>query len=199
MSEDQRRLLRRWRIPLALTTVLIVLQAAGLRESLEYRRAAVLQGELWRLLTGNLVHLGWAHLSRDVAGLVLMWALFEGRLAERTWLWVLAASALSVGVGLLACSPGISWYVGVSGVLFGMFSAGALSVSRKQPLYAGCLLLGMIAVIVWTFYAGALPGELAGLGGKIVPQAHLYGAIGGASSVLICGSSRTRAAAAGRV
>lgn len=197
--EDARhRVLRRWRIPLSLTAVLIVSQIAGLRESLEYQRAAVLRGELWRLLTDNLVHLGWMHLSRDVAGLFLIWGLFEGWLEERTWFCVLVGSALAVGVGLLAFSPGISWYVGVSGALFGMFSAGALSLSLKHPLYGGGLLLGAAAVIAWTLHTGALPGETAGLGGKVVPQAHLYGAIGGAVSVLICRGLRRRPAAAGQ-
>lgn len=195
LTEPRLSLLRRWRLPLLLTAVLTTLQTAGLRGYLEYERAAVLHGELWRLLTGNFVHLGWAHLLRDVAGLILIWALFEGWLAERTWVYVLAGSSLAAGVGLLAFSPAISWYVGISGVLFGMFSAGALAVSSKRPLYAGCLLIGMIAVIAWTLYAGALPGETAGLGGKVVPQAHLYGAVGGVLSILIHGDIRTQDAA----
>lgn len=189
-------LLRRWRIPLGLAALLVALQASGWHGGLEYRRAAVLQGQLWRLLTGNLVHLGWAHLLRDVVGLMLIWKLFAGWLAERTWLWVLAASAVAVGVGLLAFSPGVAWYVGISGALFGLFSAGALSVGRKQPVYAGSLLLGMTAVIAWTLHAGALPGETAGLGGAVVPQAHLYGAIGGAVAFLLCDALRRAPVAA---
>lgn len=188
-------LLRRWRVPLVLAAVVVALQAAGARGALEYRRAAVLHGQVWRLLTGNLVHLGWAHLARDTAGLFLVWALLEPTMQERAWLWVMLASALAVGLGLLAFSPGIAWYVGLSGVLFGLFCAGALCEARERPAYGGALLLGMAALLAWTLHAGALPGETLGLGGAVVPQAHLYGALGGAVLVLARSALQARRSA----
>ena len=187
-----RLILRRWRLPLVLAATLAAFQVAGWTPALEYRRAALLRGEVWRLLTGNFVHLGWLHLSRDVLGLFLIWGLYHEAFDERTWLGVLLVSALAVGAGLLAFSPQIAWYVGISGVLFGFFCAGALSEFPKRPVYSGALLLGMVAVIGWTLHAGALPGETRGLGGKVVPQAHVYGAIGGALFVLIRTARRAR-------
>ncbi len=186
-----RALLLRWRVPLTLAVVLVAFQAAGWTAALEYRRSAVLQGEVWRLLTGSLVHLGWVHLGRDLAGLFLIWGLFGRSFSERSWLWVLFASLLAVGLGLLAFSPGIRWYVGISGALFGLFCAGVLCEFRQHPLFGGALLLGMAAVIAWTLYSGALPGETAGLGGRVVPQAHLYGALGGAAFIFARAARRT--------
>jgi rhomboid family GlyGly-CTERM serine protease len=180
-----RRLLRVWSLPLLLAALLLALQALGLRDAFEYRRAAVLHGQLWRLLTGNLVHLGWAHLLRDLAGLFLIWGLFAPRMRDRTWLALILACATAVGLGLLAFSPQVAWYVGISGVLFGLFCAGALLEWPQRPLYAGALLLGMAMVIGWTLHAGALPGETRDLGGAVVPQAHLYGALGGAAFILL--------------
>lgn len=182
---DTREVLRHWRLPLGLAALLSLLQAASLQGKLEYQRTTVLHGQVWRVLTGNLVHLGWPHLARDIAGLLLIWALFGRSMSERTWLCVLTVSALATAVGLLAFSPQVEWYVGISGALFGMFCAGALSEARTHPRYAGALLLGMVAVIAWTIHAGALPGETAGLGGKVIPQAHLYGALGGAAVGLL--------------
>jgi len=156
-----------------------------LRHALEYRRAAVLRGQLWRLLTGNLVHLGWMHLARDIVGLFLIWALVARPLDGRCRIWLLCVCGLAVGLGLLAFSPEIEWYVGISGVLFGLFCAGALTQLWARPVYAGALLFGMTAVIGWTLYAGALPGETQDLGGKVVPQAHLYGAVGGAAFIAV--------------
>lgn len=189
--------LRAWRLPLVLVGVLVLLQAAGLRGALEYRRAAVLDGQMWRLLTGSLVHLGWLHLGRDAAGLFLVWALFAGHLSESEWLWIVLCSAAAVGVGLLAFNPRILWYVGISGVLFGMFCAGALVEARTRPAFAGALLLGMVGLIAWTLYAGPLPGETVGLGGQVVPQSHLYGALAGATTVLLRGSFRARSMSTG--
>ena len=180
-----RRPLRDWRLPLLLALLLLALQALGLRSALQYRRDAVLDGQLWRLLTGNLVHLGWVHLLRDLAGLFLIWGLFARRLDERAWLALLLVCALAVGLGLFVFSPQIAWYVGISGVLFGLFCAGALLEWRERPRYASALLLGMAAVIAWTLHAGALPGETRDLGGAVVPQAHLYGALGAAAFILL--------------
>ncbi len=164
---------------------MVTLEAAGWRQALEYRRAAVLGGQVWRLLTGNLVHLGWVHLARDLAGLFLIWGLVGDSLDERSCLWVLGTSGLAVGLGLLAFSPGISWYVGISGVLFGLVCAGALCQFPERPGFAGVLLLGIVTIIAWTLYAGALPDETVDLGGRVVPQAHLYGALGGGAFILV--------------
>jgi len=181
----------RWRIPLTLAACLVSLQAADWRQALEYRRAAVLRGELWRLVTSNVVHLGWLHLARDLAGLFLIWALVGDSLDERAWLSVLATSGLAVGLGLLVLSPEVSWYVGISGVLFGLFCAGSLRQLSHRPIFAGVLLLGMVSVVAWTLSTGSLPSETVGLGGRVVPQAHLYGALGGAAVILVRTALRT--------
>jgi rhomboid family GlyGly-CTERM serine protease len=176
--------LLRWRVPLIFAALLISLQAADWRQSLEYRRTAVLRGQLWRLVTGNVVHLGWLHLARDLVGLFLIWAVVGDALDERSWLWASGTSAIAVGLGLLVFSPEISWYVGISGVLFGLYCAGALCRLRDRRVYAVTLLLSMATIIAWTLYAGALPGETAALGGRVVPQAHLYGALGGGAFIV---------------
>ncbi len=187
-------MLRRWRLPLATAALLVLLQASDLRGALQYQRAAILHGQVWRVFTGSLVHLSWLHLMRDLAALFLIWGLFAHRLSERTWVAALLASAVAVGLGLLVFDPRIAWYVGISGTLFGMFSAGALCEYRARPFHASALLLGMTGFIGWTVIAGALPGETIGLGGDIVPQAHLYGALGGAASVLVHRAFRARRA-----
>lgn len=193
---DGRALLRHWRAPLLLAVLLALLQVTGARAAMEYRRTAVLHGEIWRLMTSSLVHLGWVHLLRDLAGLFLIWGLFARRLSERTCLGVLMVSALVVGLGLLIFSPEIGWYVGISGALFGLFCAGALCELRTRPLYGGALLLGMAAIVGWTLYAGAWPDETVGLGGQVVPQAHLYGAVGGAACMLLRRAPRAASTAA---
>ena len=180
-----RRLWRLWRVPCALALLLAVLQAAGWRSALEYRRSALLQGQVWRLVTGSFVHLGWDHLLRDLLGLFLIWGLFAPVLDERAWLGLILTSSMAVGAGLLAFDPSVAWYVGISGVLFGMFCAGALLEFRRRAAFSGALLLGMLVIIVWTLQAGALPDETRDLGGKVVPQAHLYGALGGAAFILL--------------
>lgn len=116
--------------------MLALLQATGLRRALEYRRAAVLHGQVWRLLTGNLVHLGWVHLARDVAGLFLIWDLVANSLERSSRLWVLCVCGLAVGLGLLAStrrSSGTSGYRVCSSDSFAPARSASCASARRMP------------------------------------------------------------------
>lgn len=173
-----RRLLRAYALPLALAALCIVLQTVDATPWLRYQREAVLHGQWWRLLTGNLVHLGWGHLAHDLVGLGLIWFLFGRLLATRVWLVLLLIDGLSVGLGLLLFSPTVQWYVGISAVLYGIFTAGCLAQLRQRPRYAMALLTGMTALIAWSVLEGPLPMQDWGMDGPVLPIAHWYGAIG---------------------
>jgi hypothetical protein len=81
--------------------------------------------------------------------------LFERSLKDRFWM-ALALSSLTVGGGLFLLQPDLLSYCGLSGVLNGLWVAGALSAAREEQaggeralavLYQGCViaLLGKIA------------------------------------------------------
>lgn len=174
-------------LPAAIAVIALAVMAGGLLPmlSLRYERDGILSGEVWRLLTGHLVHLTWGHFALNVGGLVLIWLLFGARLSPARWLIVLLASALGVSTGLLVAHPELNWYVGLSGVLHGMFVAGALG-----GLYAGYraewLLLGLLALkLAWEQLAGPLPGTEELAGGLVIVDAHLYGALSGLAAGLL--------------
>lgn len=168
-----------WWIPLTLTLLCALLQLLPARALLQYQRDAVLHGQYWRLLSGNLVHLGWGHLLHDLVGLWLIWLLFAPLLRARAWLALLLTDALAVGLGLLLFSPQVAWYVGISAVLYGLFAAGCLAQWRSRPLWAGLLLAGEAALLAWSNLVGPLPAESWGMDGPVLPIAHVYGATGG--------------------
>ena len=176
--------LRRWAIPLGLTLLCTALQALPARAALQYQRAALLHGQWWRLLTGSLVHLGWGHLIHDLAGLWLIWLLFGHQLRTRTWLALLLCDALAIGLGLFLGSPQVRWYVGISALLYGLFTAGCLATWRTRPGYASLLLAGMLALVGWSLWIGPLPAEDWGVGGPVLPVAHAYGVLGAALFML---------------
>jgi hypothetical protein len=75
--------------------------------------------------------------------------------------------------------------VGLSGVLHGLFVAGALA-SLLAGFRAELLLLGLLAVkLVWEHFQGALPGSESLAGGTVLIEAHLYGAITGVLAAAI--------------
>jgi len=90
-------------------------------EWLQFDRQAVLQGELWRLLTGNMVHWSVEHFLLDVGAFAIMGLLYERHL--RHYPWILAAAGMSVGCGMLVFLPEMGIYRGLSGVDSGQFAA----------------------------------------------------------------------------
>ena len=172
--------------------VVLVLEAGGdgVRMALRFDRGAVMDGQGWRLLTGHLVHLGWAHALMNLAALSLL------AVAARPWLgpgaWALAAlaSAAAVDLGLWLSRPAIDWYVGLSGILHGLAATAGIVILRDAPLTAGALLLALAAKLAWEAVQGPLPLTAAASGGEVVVAAHLWGALGGAVVGLILAGLR---------
>lgn len=170
---------------LALSSLLIALAGPSASVSLRYERAAILDGELWRLVSGHLVHLGWSHLVLNLAGLALIWGLFQRQLATFEWWWAWIASTAAVSVGLFFFERDLAWYVGLSGVLHGLFIAGLLLAIRRDYWWGdAALLVIVLGKLAWEQIYGSLPGTTEMAGGNVVVAAHLYGAVGGALAAL---------------
>lgn len=165
--------------PLGLALVLVVLWAPGdaVLDSLRYERSAISAGQVWRFITGHLVHASFAHLLLNLAGLGVVAALFPGEFSRREWTLVGLTSALAISAGLWWLRPQVTWYVGLSGVLHGILAAGALSWWRSQPRTLAALLSAVLLLkLAWEQWQGALgwSGEL-----PVIVDAHLFGAVGG--------------------
>ena len=60
----------------------------------KYDRVLVLEGEVWRLVTGVWVHLTWAHLFMNLLGLALVLALFRKNVRPLAVLAIEVANAI---------------------------------------------------------------------------------------------------------
>ncbi|WP_397475547.1 rhombosortase [Pusillimonas sp.] len=167
---------RAWPRALALAAALLLLQAGGdgVRAALRFSRPALEQGEWWRLFSGHFVHLGWTHTALNMLGVLLCCALAPRLFNRRIWL---KTAALAVGVGtLLWCSsPGVSSYVGLSGVLYGLFVLGLLPQAWRKDGVAALALLATIAWMAWQWATGPSAAEENLIGGRIIGVAHVYG------------------------
>jgi rhomboid family GlyGly-CTERM serine protease len=163
-------------------------QFLGLVPALRYERDGLADGELWRALTAHLVHLGPRHLFLNGVGLVLVAALVGPYLRLAAWLLAFVVSALTISAGLWLGSPGLAWYVGLSGVLHGLFIAGALAglALPAERRFALAVLVLVLGKLIWEQGWGALPGTAEAAGGRVVVDSHLYGGLGG----LIAGAMR---------
>ncbi len=174
-------LLKNGKLPLALCAIALLIQLGGNEASLwlRYDREGILNGEVWRIITGHLVHLGWPHLLMNLIGLILIWLLFGHLIKRNSWLIICTTSAIGISAGMMVFNPELKWYVGLSGVLHGMFVAGAI-VSVKAGYRAELLLLLLLTgKLAWEQVVGPLPGSAEFAGGNVIVDAHLYGAISG--------------------
>lgn len=150
---------------------------ASVRLLLRYDRSAVFAGELWRLLSGHLVHGSLRHLALNLAGASLIAALFGRDYSAAHWLSILLVSALAIDVAFVFYEPQLQWYVGLSGVLHGAIAAGLVAWWRYENRYlTTAVAMLLLAKLVWEQQYGAL--TLAG-DMPVVVDAHVYGCIGG--------------------
>src|SRR5262245_10230991 len=160
------------------------------REALRYERVAIEHGELWRLLTGHLVHLGWEHCALNLMGFALMWALFFPDYSLTRWALILAASLVAIDLGFSFLELNLVWYVGLSGVLHGVMTAGTLAHVRRREADAWVLVPFLIGKLIWEQSVGAMPYSADSAGGPVVVDAHLYGSIGALLAALFLPSRR---------
>lgn len=165
---------------IVLPCLLLALAGEPARELLRYDRAAILHGEIWRIFTGNFVHLGWGHIGEDLAGYVLLWLLLEDVLPGWRCPALIAAGSVGVGLGLLAADPGLRWYVGISGALNTLWIAGAMRLMARRDWLGWVLAVFLVLKIIYEQTLGPLPWSVSTTGGPVVVDAHLWGAITGA-------------------
>ena len=166
-------------LAVAVGAIFVALLGTDADLALRYDRAAILDGQVWRLLSGHLAHLGWSHLIMNLAALALIWMLVGRLLTAWQWVWVAVICGLGVSGGLLAFNPELVWYVGLSGVLHGLLVSGCLAELRTSHRSAWLLLSLVWIKLIWEQVAGPLPGSEMGAGGAVVVDAHLYGALAG--------------------
>jgi rhomboid family GlyGly-CTERM serine protease len=157
------------------------------RRLLSFDREAIGAGEWWRLLSAHFVHIDLEHAVLNSLGLVLMWALFARDYSPWRWAAIYCGSAVAVSLGLWFADPELQWYVGASGALHGVMTAGTIAHLRRRDLDGWILAVFIAGKIAYEQSAGALP--LAGTVNTIV-DAHLYGAIGGVVLALLLNSRR---------
>lgn len=169
----------------AAALVALTLAGPGALAWLRYERAAVLGGQVWRLVSAHLVHADTAHLAWNLAGAALVWWLFAGEFTRRGWCLVMLASTAAIDLGFILLEPQIGWYVGFSGVLHGCMAAGlAAWLSRARDPLTLAVAIVFAAKLAWEHLEGPLPFTSATLSLPVLVEAHSYGAIGGVIAAL---------------
>lgn len=149
----------------------------NLRSVLEYHRTQPEQ--IWRAVTGHLLHSNHWHLVMNLGALLLMLMLHQLYYSLNSFALLLMLGCIGISVLLYLFSPDIQIYVGLSGWLHCFITVGAL-LDIKHKIQSGWLiLLGVIAKVAYEQWQGP-DAELAALiDANVAIDAHLYGVICG--------------------
>lgn len=157
--------------------LLLHLLPESVRSLLEYHRAEPLQ--LWRALTGHLLHSNHWHLLMNLGALLLMLMLHQMHYRLKSFALLLLFGCVGISVLLFVFSPDIQIYVGLSGWLHCFITVGALLDIRHNIQSGWLILLGVVAKVTYEQWQGP-DAELAQLiDANVAIDAHLYGVICG--------------------
>ncbi|MFQ3287984.1 MAG: rhomboid family GlyGly-CTERM serine protease [Alteromonadaceae bacterium] len=144
-----------------------------------YNRDLISQGEVWRIFTGHFLHTNGYHLLLNLSAILLLWALHGQFYQYVSYTFLFIITALTTSVGLYIFSTDLHQYVGLSGVLHGVFIFGALMDIKNKDKTGYLLFIGVWLKIADEQYSGASQDVAELIGANIAIDAHLWGAIGG--------------------
>jgi rhomboid family GlyGly-CTERM serine protease len=160
----------------------------GLRIQLLYDRSALVQHELWRLLTCHWVHLSWDHLFWSAMTFLGLGSLCE-LMDKKKYYATVGVSALLIPVAIWWGRPDLLLYGGLSGLDCALWALLMVllikreirSRSRIWMAFFSVLLLGLIAKITYETVTGLTIFVNNNHAGMVpVPLAHLVGGVVGA-------------------
>ncbi len=174
------RLVTPWATVSVAVLALVVPISRGWESALVFDRAAVLQGEVWRLWTGSFVQFGARQLWWNLAVLVPA-GIWAEQIAPGRTRWLLALAPALIGALLLMLEPTLLRYGGLSGLTAGMVALLAFEQSsrRQSDAWFWWVLLGLLVLkILIELYSGRpLFAALADPGVRPEPLAAVAGVV----------------------
>ncbi|MEI6106269.1 MAG: rhombosortase [Opitutae bacterium] len=150
------------------------------RAALIYDRAAMQQGQYWRIWTGHWVHFGWAHFVADAGLFVIMGGLLEARHA---WFGRLALGLMPLFISAVIywCDPSMARYGGLSAINLGLLLYFAAQGWQRQwsDWFWPAVLVIYVGEVIFEIIQGGRGGGMIRFddpGIRVATSAHLASA-----------------------
>ncbi len=172
---------------LILMTLMMVV-SEKLSIDLRYDRELLENGQWWRLITGHLQHLGWEHYMLNAVALVFVWLVVGDSHTLLQWITSFLLLTILISLSFRLYYPDIHWYVGMSGVIHGFLVSGLIAVIiRLRELFPAIILLAVAIKVTWEHLHGGSSYMAEVIGGNVVTESHLIGAVVGIGTGIIFG------------
>ncbi|MFT4836914.1 MAG: rhomboid family GlyGly-CTERM serine protease [Psychromonas sp.] len=162
-----------------LLTLMLYLFEPEAGKLLAYYHNGIAEGEIWRLISATFCHTNFNHLAMNVAGLIITLVLFIDLFKTIKIFPLIIFCSLFIGLCLFFFDTEVIWYVGLSGVLHGLFSYGVISDVAKKDPWGYLLGAGLVIKVIDEQMFGASQSTVDLIAAEILINAHLYGAIAG--------------------
>jgi rhomboid family GlyGly-CTERM serine protease len=150
------------------------------RAALIYDRAALQQGQYWRIWTGHWVHFGWAHFVADAGLFVIMGGLLAARHA---WFGRLALGLMPLFISAVIywCDPSMARYGGLSAINLGLLLYFAAQGWQRQwsDWFWPAVLVIYVGEVIFEIIQGGRGGGMIRFddpGIRVATSAHLASA-----------------------
>jgi len=147
--------------------------------TLVYNRVLISEGEIWRLFSGHILHTNGYHLLLNLAAIFMLWALHGRFYSLKNYTVLFLFCSVTTSIGLYYFDPTLNQYVGLSGVLHGVFVFGALMDIRAKDKTGYLLFIGVWLKIAHEQFYGASTDVSNLIDASVAVNAHLFGALGG--------------------
>ena len=147
---------------------------------LSWNRYGLNDFELWRLITGHMVHTNLWHTFINLSVLSAAMLLFGRLYKPQEWILIFLLLCVCDSMGLYLLSPWLANYVGLSGVIYGILAIGFLKNFYQNPLLNSAVLIFITGKIIWEQMPGFDVDYLrTQIKAAVIVDAHLYGFISG--------------------
>ncbi len=143
-------------IIILLLCLVAMLLPVHMREQLYFHIPLIKQGEYWRFFSGHFIHYSWLHCLSNSAGLLILASVFNNNKDRIKWLLPIVFILLVVSCGLLLFSQQLTWYVGFSGILTGLFVYACIATIAENRTLSVLMLLVILVYVVSQFVSGEL-------------------------------------------
>jgi membrane associated rhomboid family serine protease len=141
-------------------------------------RAAIADGEYWRLITAGFLHAGFFHLLFNMFSLYILGTLLEPAIGRVRFALIYFVSLLAGSFGaLLVESNPTALTVGASGAIFGLMSAAVIVMRNRgiSPMESGLgLWIGLNLLLTFTIPNISIGGHIGGLIGGALAALVLF-------------------------
>jgi membrane associated rhomboid family serine protease len=141
-------------------------------------RAAIADGEYWRLLTAGFLHAGFFHLLFNMFSLYILGSMLEPAIGRGRFALIYLVSLLAGSFGALLIETNVNALtVGASGAIFGLMSAAVIVMRNRgiNPMESGLgLWIGLNLLLTFTIPNISIGGHIGGLIGGALAALVLF-------------------------